>query len=89
MECANTDSHNDLPTHSEILKKLSDINDYCEHRLMKGRIRDKALERVRQGWATVTINGFKAYLSVLDGNVNDDEVVRDGIVYVRKIIDEE
>lgn len=88
MNGANKDSDDNLPTRQEMLKKLSDVNDYCEHRLMKGRIRDKALERVRQGWATVTINGYKAYLSVLDETINDNEVIRDGIVYVRKIIDD-
>lgn len=53
------------PTREEILKKLSSLINHSEHRCTRGRVKDQSLERIRQGWGAVTVNGIKAYLAGL------------------------
>ena len=66
MTATNNDLQNStVQIREQMLKKLSAIIDHCEHRCTVGRVKDKSLERIRQGWATVTVNGIKAYLSGL------------------------
>jgi hypothetical protein len=84
MKGTNDDSDTaSVPTREEILTRLSDIADYCEHKLLKGHVKDSVRERVRQGWATVAVSGLKACLIGLNGNVPDNGVARDKIVFVR------
>jgi len=74
---AHSDSQNgtvQIPTRDEALKRLSEVVDFCERKLQNGRIKDQPNERIRQGWATATINGLKAYLAALrDGQLDEIE----------------
>ncbi len=54
-----------MPTREEMLQKLAGIINHCEHKTLRGRVKDKAIERIKQGWASDTINGIKTYLSGL------------------------
>ena len=73
MAATESDSRNGtVQIRAQMLKKLSAIIDHCEDRCTKGRIKDQSLERIRQGWATVTVNGIKAYLSGLKDTELDD-----------------
>lgn len=73
MQVTESDSRNStVQIRAQMLKKLSGIIDHCEDRCTKGRVKDQSLERIRQGWATVTVNGIKAYLSGLKDMELDD-----------------
>lgn len=66
MAATESDSRNGtVQIRATMLKKLSALIDHCENRCTTGRVKDQSLERIRQGWATVTVNGIKAYLSGL------------------------
>jgi len=72
---AKSDSQNGtvrIPTRDEALKRLSEVVDFCEHKLQNGRVKDQPNERIRQGWATATITGLKAYLAAFrDGQLDE------------------
>ncbi|HIE30844.1 MAG TPA: hypothetical protein EYP67_00465 [Methanosarcinales archaeon] len=75
MQATEIDSQDDtvqIPTRDEALKRLSEVVDFCEHKLQNGRIKDPPNERIRQGWANATINGLKAYLAALRDAQLDD-----------------
>lgn len=73
MPATKSDSRNGtVQIREQMLKKLSGIIDHCENRCISGRVKDQSLERIRQGWATATINGIKAYLSGLKDQELDD-----------------
>ena len=73
MAATESDSRNGtVQIRAQMLKKLSGIIDHCEDRCIKGRVKDQGIERIRQGWATVTVNGIKAYLAGLKDQELDD-----------------
>ena len=73
MAATESDSRNGtVQIRAQMLEKLSGIIDHCEDRCIKGRVKDQPLERIRQGWATVTVNGIKAYLAGLKDQELDD-----------------
>lgn len=73
MAATESDSQNGtVQIREQMLKKLSAIIDHCENRCISGRVKDQPLERIRQGWATVTVNGIKAYLSGIKDMELDD-----------------
>lgn len=89
MRVNDSDSSDDtLPTREEMLKKLADIVDLTTNKLKNGRIRDATNEKVRISWGRVATQAISAYLAGLREEETDDEVVREAIIYSRKIIDE-